>query len=45
MFGALLFIATIAGTFVTYLLKNDLKVLLGHFAIDKITSTLYLEKQ
>lgn len=44
MFGALLFIATIAGTFVTYLLKNDLKVLLGHFAIDKITSTLYLEK-
>jgi len=44
MFGALLFITTIAGTMVTYLLKKDLKCLLSHLEIDKINDTLYKEK-
>lgn len=44
LFSALLFVATIAGTIVTYLLKIDLKCLLSHLEIDAINNTLYKEK-
>ncbi len=42
--SALLFIVTIYGTIVTYLLHNDLKCLLSHLEIDTINNTLYREK-
>jgi hypothetical protein len=41
MLGALIFTIAIAGTIITYLLRNDVKTLLNHFEIDRINRTLY----